>query len=61
MDRHKHVRCNICSKSMRIDHLKRHHQTHKDILSMTDDDAREEIRARHATQIHREMEKGDRR
>jgi len=39
---------------MRKDNLKRHHETHKNILSMTDEDVKEEIRARHATQIHRE-------
>ena len=39
---------------MRSDHLKRHARTHKDILSMDDDEAREELRARHAVQLQRE-------
>ena len=53
-NRNKAVRCNICSKCMRSDHLKRHMQKHKDILSMTDDEAKEELRARHTAQMHRE-------
>ena len=53
-NRHKTVRCIICSKCMRSDHLKRHMETHKDITSMTNDEARDELRARHAAQIQRE-------
>ena len=53
-NRNKAVRCNICSKCMRSDHLKRYMQKHKDILSMTDDEAKEELRARHTAQMHRE-------
>ena len=54
MGRNKHIRCKICSKSLRKDTLNRHHETHKDILSMSDEDMREEIRARHAAQMYRE-------
>ena len=54
MGRNKYIRCNICSKSMRKDNLKRHHKSHKDILSMSDKDMREEIRAREATRLYRE-------
>ena len=54
MGRNKHIRCKICSKSIRKDTLNRHHETHRDILSMSDEDMREEIRARHATQMYRE-------
>ena len=28
--------------------------THKDIIAMTDEEAREELRTRHATELHRE-------
>ena len=38
---------------MRSDHLRRHQLTHRDILSMTDDEIREELRARHATRVYR--------
>ena len=54
MDRHKFVHCKICSKGMRFDHLRRHELTHRDILSMTDDEIREELRARHVTRVYRE-------
>ena len=40
---------------MRSNHLKRHMTTHKDILSMSEDDVREELRVRHA--VHMEGEK----
>ena len=50
----KSVRCIICSKRMRSDNLKRHMETHKDIISMTDDEARDELRARHTAQMQRE-------
>ena len=44
-DRHKKVRCLVCGKSMRSDHLKRHTKTHMDLLSMTDDEVRDELKA----------------
>ena len=53
-NRHKTVRCKVCSKSMRSDHLKRHSAKHKDILAMSDDKVREELRARHSAQLLRE-------
>ena len=40
---------------MRSDNLKRHARAHKDILSMTDDGVREELRARSATEKNREQ------
>ena len=33
-DRHKKVECDVCNKLMRSDHLKRHKQTHRDLLSL---------------------------
>ena len=39
---------------MRSDHVKRHMRTHNDILDMTDDEAREELRTRHTAELHRE-------
>ena len=50
----KQVRCSVCSQCIHSDHLKRHARTHKDILTMNDDEVREELRARHAAQIYRE-------
>ena len=53
-NRNKTVQCNVCSKSIRSDNLKRHTRTHKDILSMTDEEVREELRERHAENVYRE-------
>ena len=39
---------------MRSNNLKRHELTHRDILTMTDDEVREELRARDATRVYRE-------
>ena len=39
---------------MRSDNVKRHAQSHKDILAMNNDEVRDELRARHATDLHRE-------
>ena len=53
-NRNKTARCTICSKSVRADTLKRHMRTHKDILSMTDEEVREELRERYTGNVHRE-------
>ena len=42
----KRVRCRRCSKSMRSDVLKRHLNTHTDILSLPDEKLLEEVKAR---------------
>ena len=39
---------------MLSNNLKRHAKTHKDILAMSEEEAREELKARHATQLQRE-------
>ena len=41
LNRNKHIRCSICARSIRSDHVKRHARTHKDMLSMADEDIRE--------------------
>ena len=45
-DRHKTVVCNICDKPMRSNHLKRHKQTHKDLLSLPDNEIKDELKNR---------------
>ena len=45
-NRNKTIQCNVCSRYIRSDHLKRHAKTHKDILSMSEDEMREEMRQR---------------
>ena len=44
--RHRKAECNVCGKLMRSDHLKRHKQTHKDLLPLTDDEIKNELQAR---------------
>ena len=53
-NRHKIVSCTVCGKRMRSDTLKRHIRIHKDILSMTDEEVRVELRERHAESLRRE-------
>ena len=44
--RHRKAECNVCNKVMRSDNLKRHKQTHKDLLSLTDNEIKNELKAR---------------
>ena len=53
-NRNKHICCSICGKSMRSDILKRHTKTHKDIWSLPEEEARQELRIRHEVQTQRE-------
>ena len=53
-NRHKHIHCSICGKSIRSDHMKRHTKTHKDILSLPEEEARQELRNRHEVQMQRD-------
>ena len=54
VNRHKIVSCAICGERIRSDTLKRHIRIHKDILSMTDEEVRVELRERHAENLRRE-------
>ena len=54
-DRHKTVVCDVCNKSMRSNNLQRHKQVHKDILSLSDDEIKEELRARHEIKKKQEV------
>ena len=53
-DRHKKMQCKVCGKCIRSDNMKRHARTHQDILSMTEDEAREELRRRNESFLERE-------
>ena len=57
MDRHNKVRCLVCGRCMRSNNLKRHMKIHKELLSMPENEAREEIRVRHAAEIEREAKR----
>ena len=54
LNRNKQVRCPVCARSIRSDNAKRHARTHKNILTMSDQDVREELRSRQVVKIHRE-------
>ena len=53
-NRNKHIHCSVCGKSMRSDNAKRHAKTHKDILTLPEEEARKELRIRHEVQLQRE-------
>ena len=53
-DRHKKVECDVCSKLMRSDNLKRHKQTHRDLLSLPDDEIKNELETRQEIKKKRE-------
>ena len=53
-NRNKTVHCTICNKQVRSDHMNRHMRTHKDILSMTDEEVRGELIERYTENVHRE-------
>ena len=50
----KNIKCVVCSRYIRSDHMKRHTKTHKDILSLGEEEARQELRSRHEVQMQRE-------
>ena len=52
--RYKKVRCTVCVRCMLSDKLKRHSLTHRDILAMTEDEVREELKKRNAIHLQRE-------
>ena len=51
------VRCKICAKSIRSDNVKRHQRTHKDLLALSEEEAREELRARQEVAVEREQKR----
>ena len=55
MDRHQTVVCTICDKPMKSDNLKRHKKTHKDLLSLPDDEIKNELQTRQELKKKREV------
>ena len=53
-DRHKKVECDVCNKLMRSDHLKRHKQTHRDLLSLPVNEIKNELETRQEIKKKRE-------
>ena len=56
-DRHKVFRCKVCAKSIRSNNMTRHQRTHKDLLALSEEEAREELRARHEVAVGREQKR----
>ena len=56
-DRHKKVNCLVCGRCMLSNNLKRHAKIHKDLLSLSDEQVKKELRKRHATQLEREAKR----
>ncbi len=54
-DRHKNVSCDVCGKSMRSNNLRRHRLIHKDLLSLPDDEIKEQLKIRHEIKKEREI------
>ena len=54
MNRNKKVRCNLCGRCMRSYILKRRANTHKDILTMPDEETCQKLRRRNAVQMQQE-------
>ena len=61
-DRHRQVECDVYGKPMRSNNLKRHKKTHKDLLSLPDNEikdelkSRQEIKKRHEEKIQKVVE-----
>ena len=53
-NRNSSVQCTVCKKWLRSDNLKRHLKTHADLLELSEDKLKEELRSRHAHQLERE-------
>ena len=51
----KQIKCVVCSKEMRSDTLKRHSATHKDLLTLSDNEVREELRVRQTCHLQKEQ------
>ena len=45
-NRHRQVECDVCSKPMRSNNSKRHKKTHKDLLSLPDNEIKDELKSR---------------
>ena len=53
-DRHKQAECKVCCRKMRSDNLTRHMKTHQKLLTVEENDMREEIRRRNQLRYTRE-------
>ena len=56
-NKHKRSKCMVCEKWMRSDILQRHIKKHKDLFSLPEEEVKEELRTRHATQLERDAKR----
>ena len=56
-DRHRQVECDVYSKPMRSNNLKRHKKTHKDLLSLPDSEIKDELKSRQEKKKREEKKK----
>ena len=56
-NRNKRSKCIVCEKWLRADTLQRHSKTHKDLLSLPDEEMKEELRSRHDVQVAQEVKR----
>ena len=56
-NQNKQSKCTVCEKWMRSDKLQRHMKTHNDLLSLSEEELKEELRARHTIQLEREAKR----
>ena len=54
MNYNKKVSCTVCGRCMRSDNIARHMTTHQDLLSLSEEEVKEELHARHAVMMERE-------
>ena len=54
---HRRSKCRVCEKWMRGDHLKGHMKTHKDLLSLSNEEIEEELRSRQHFKIEQEAKR----
>ena len=45
-NRNRKAACDVCGKPMRSDNLKRHKQTHRDLLALSDNEIKNELKVR---------------
>ena len=57
MVRNRKVVCLVCERSMDSDKLKRHTRIHKDLLSLSEDEVKKELRERHDILMERDAKR----
>ena len=53
-DRHRQIECDVCYRPMRSNNLHRHKKTHKDLLSLPDNEIKDELQSREEFKKKRE-------